>query len=222
MMKESLFDDRKIDTDKLLRFGFVKEHDAYIWRTILEKSQMPLEVTVKDNQVYTRVLDPEFGEEYTLHHVSEQNGSFVSAVRHDYLAWMHKILETCTVIDSFLSPDALFIKKYIRDTYGDELEYLWKTADAAVVRRADTRKWYACFMHISRQKLGFDDDEVIEIVNFHTKSERMDSLLDGRSILPGFHMNKKYWFTVCLDGTVPHDRLVEFIQFSYALAKTKK
>lgn len=37
------------------------------------------------------------------------------------------------------------------------------------------------------------------------------------SVLPGYHMNKKYWNTVMLDGTLP-DRLInEWITDSYGL-----
>jgi predicted DNA-binding protein (MmcQ/YjbR family) len=42
------------------------------------------------------------------------------------------------------------------------------------------------------------------------------------SILPGFHMNKKHWNTVVVDGTVPNKLLKEMIDDSYTLVKKKK
>ncbi|MFM2327526.1 MAG: hypothetical protein RIR31_1728 [Bacteroidota bacterium] len=43
------------------------------------------------------------------------------------------------------------------------------------------------------------------------------------SILPGFHMNKKHWNTIVVDGAVPKKLLKEMIDDSYDLvAKTKK
>ena len=38
------------------------------------------------------------------------------------------------------------------------------------------------------------------------------------SIQPGYHLNKRHWNTVALDGSVPDDELREWIEESYALA----
>jgi len=35
------------------------------------------------------------------------------------------------------------------------------------------------------------------------------------SVIPGFHMNKKYWNTIFLDGSVPDALLLEMIDHSY-------
>jgi predicted DNA-binding protein (MmcQ/YjbR family) len=40
-------------------------------------------------------------------------------------------------------------------------------------------------------------------------------------IIPGYHMNKKYWNTVIIDGTLSIQQLKEFIDDSYALVKGK-
>ena len=40
-------------------------------------------------------------------------------------------------------------------------------------------------------------------------------------ILPGYHMNKKYWNTIIVDGTLKHDQLKEHIDHSYELVKAK-
>jgi predicted DNA-binding protein (MmcQ/YjbR family) len=40
-------------------------------------------------------------------------------------------------------------------------------------------------------------------------------------ILPGYHMNKKYWNTVIVDGTLSTKQLKEFIDDSYNLVSTK-
>jgi predicted DNA-binding protein (MmcQ/YjbR family) len=35
------------------------------------------------------------------------------------------------------------------------------------------------------------------------------------AVLPGYHMNKKHWNTVQLDGSVPYSTLAEWIDHSY-------
>ena len=37
------------------------------------------------------------------------------------------------------------------------------------------------------------------------------------SIQPGYHMNKKHWNTIILDGTVPAKKILEWIDDSYNL-----
>ena len=43
------------------------------------------------------------------------------------------------------------------------------------------------------------------------------------AIIPGWHMNKKHWNTVIIDGSISNKRLQELIDHSYQLvAKVKK
>jgi len=37
------------------------------------------------------------------------------------------------------------------------------------------------------------------------------------AVLPGYHMNKKHWNTIIIDGTVPSQKLFEWINDSYNL-----
>ena len=40
-------------------------------------------------------------------------------------------------------------------------------------------------------------------------------------VKPGYHMNKKHWNTIVVDGSVPNKKLIEWIDHSYQLvAKT--
>ncbi len=41
-------------------------------------------------------------------------------------------------------------------------------------------------------------------------------------ILPGYHMNKKHWNTVIVDGTLTGEQLKQFIKDSYSLVIGKK
>ena len=41
------------------------------------------------------------------------------------------------------------------------------------------------------------------------------------AVQPGYHMNKKHWNTIVLDGTVPDDELAELIQLSYELVTAR-
>jgi predicted DNA-binding protein (MmcQ/YjbR family) len=45
-----------------------------------------------------------------------------------------------------------------------------------------------------------------------------------QSVIPGYHMNKKYWNTVSLDGSIPDKEIFSWIDHSYeqVLKKSKK
>ena len=42
------------------------------------------------------------------------------------------------------------------------------------------------------------------------------------SVLPGYHMNKKHWNTIIVDGTLTNSQLKQFIKDSYSLVAKKK
>jgi predicted DNA-binding protein (MmcQ/YjbR family) len=39
------------------------------------------------------------------------------------------------------------------------------------------------------------------------------------SVVPGYHMNKKHWNTVYIDGTIPDKEILSWIDHSYKLIK---
>ena len=49
--------------------------------------------------------------------------------------------------------------------------------------------------------------------------EEVQRLVDNKSIFPAWHMNKKHWITIILDGSMPLDEIFKFIDRSYELAK---
>jgi predicted DNA-binding protein (MmcQ/YjbR family) len=42
-----------------------------------------------------------------------------------------------------------------------------------------------------------------------------------RSIVPGYHLNKRHWITITLDGDVPDERVRELVLDSYELVAPK-
>jgi predicted DNA-binding protein (MmcQ/YjbR family) len=42
------------------------------------------------------------------------------------------------------------------------------------------------------------------------------------AVIPGYHMNKKHWNTVIVDGSIPKKQLLSFVDHSYKLVRGKK
>ena len=61
-------------------------------------------------------------------------------------------------------------------------------------------------------------DEVPSRMNLKCDPDRAIALRDQHEgIIPGYHMNKKHWNTVLLDGSVPTELMRTMIAESYAL-----
>ena len=221
IMTGTIFKNRKMNTEKLLRFGFIESDNSYVYHTDLVGGQMRLTVKIdSDGKIDTEVVDHSSGEEYVLHQVDSAVGSFVGQVRDEYESVLEKISEACCTVEVFKSAQAKEVIAYIHSTYRDGLEYLWKKfPENAVVRRKDNQKWYAALLTVSRRKLGFDAEEKAEILDLRMTSEEIETAVDGVKILPGYHMNKKHWITICLDSSVPIDEICKLIDESYVLAK---
>jgi predicted DNA-binding protein (MmcQ/YjbR family) len=63
-------------------------------------------------------------------------------------------------------------------------------------------------------------DEFPARINLKCDPERSLELRDQHeSILPGYHMNKRHWNTLVLDGSLPSKLVAELIDHSYKLVK---
>lgn len=121
--------------------------------------------------------------------------------------------------DVFLSAGAQQVIAYAREKYQDELQFLWQRFPKnAILRRKDNAKWYAALLVLDKRKLGLDEDGVVDIIDLRGDPGAIRALVDGERYFPGFHMNKKHWYTMCLDGSVPVKDVLARIDESYSLA----
>lgn len=218
---EAAFADRKPDFARLERFGFLEEGGARLYTERIAGGELELRVSVlADGTVRTEAVDALTGEPYILHLVPGAQGSFVGAVRADYERVLRRIAAECFERKVFKSPVSRRVISYVRGQYGRELEYLWerKFPGNAVWRRADNGKWFGALLTVSRRKFGIDSDEKTEVIDVRANPESLPALINGITHFPGYHMNKKHWLTVLLDGSVSAEDIFLLIDKSYALA----
>lgn len=219
-MKTRVFDYKSPNFGKLISFGFMADGNNFFYRTQLLDGQFELRVGICGGEVNTGLIDPATDEPYTLHLVEGAGGTFVGAVRAEYERVLTEIAEKCFERDVFKSDISHKVIEYVRAKYGCELEYLWKTFPSnAIWRRKDSSKWFGIMLTLSKRKLGLDSDEVINMIDLRIDPEVAPSVVDGKRYFPGYHMNKKSWFTMCLDGSVSTEEIYGWIDKSYNLAK---
>ncbi len=111
---------------------------------------------------------------------------------------------------------------YIEDFYSIKYDCPFEDdLDTWVFRHSDNKKWFALLMTIKKRRLGIDSDELIDVVNLKCAPEIMDDLWQEGGIFPAYHMNKKHWLTLALDGSCNDDTVKWITKISYDLTKRK-
>ena len=213
--------DKKINFKKLEEFGFELIDNSYYYHTSLLKNQFKMSVKISlDNSIFTEIIDTETNEPYVLHLLEMKRSGYSEKVYKAYSEILAKIQKECFEDEIFKANYTKEIVAYIKNKYGDKLEFLWeKSPKNAVVRRKSSKKWYAVILTVSKRKLNLDSDEIIEVINLHNIVEEIKKLIDNKKYFPAYHMNKKYWCTICLDGTVELEEIYKLIDISYKLTK---
>lgn len=220
-MENNLFYDKSINLEKLVPFGFKKESKGYIYKKNLLDGQFEMIVELNiAGEISTKVVDSLTQEPYMLHLIDSVCGSFVGSVRVEYEKILNEIAEKCFEKDVFKSDYAHKIIEFIKTKYFDELEFLWKKfPNNAIWRRKDSDKWYGVLLVLSKRKLGINSDEIIDIIDLRAEKSDIIMLVDNKSYFYGYHMNKKHWITIVLDGSIPLEEIYAIIDKSYELAK---
>lgn len=216
------FKDKKPVAEKLIAYGFQKNGDRFFFKQIICNGQFQLSVSLSPSSDTARLFDTATGEEYVLADVDFASGGFVGEVRAAYEAALNDIATRCFETDIFKNAQTKEVIRFIEKSYGDRLEFLWQPkSNAAVCRNRRNRKWYIAFMTVAGKKLGLDFDRTIEIIDLRFQKEEIEAVVDNRGVFPGFHMNKKSWITVRLDGEVETSKIFSLIENSYKLSLRK-
>lgn len=115
------------------------------------------------------------------------------------------------------------ILRYAAEHYGAAPEYLWaRYPGYAVLRHADSKKWYALVMDVQREKLGLPGEGTVDILDIKCDPDIGGALLSERGIMPAYHMNRKNWITVLLDGSVEREMIISLLERSFELTASRK
>lgn len=117
--------------------------------------------------------------------------------------------------------DKLF--EYIRTQYGVEPDYPWEDEDYAVFRHKDNKKWFALYMIVRRDRVGLEGETGVDVVNLKIDDAVLhDQLIHEEGIVPAYHMNKRHWITVILDGSVHEEQVVSLVDVSFSATSMKR
>ena len=120
----------------------------------------------------------------------------------------------------YLKREEIF--EYVKKQYGTIPEYLWKSSPENAILRHKNGKWYAVIMTVEKSKLGLEGRELVDIIDVKCDPDMTNMIIPVSYTHPGYHMNKKYWITMLLDGSVSEAKILDFLDMSYDLIDGKK
>lgn len=208
------------DSSKLQTYGFVPTDGGLRCERSLLGGQFRLIIELRGGAVYTELVDTDFGEPYTLHLVTEAQGSYVSEIKTAYADALAELRERCFTPSVYTSAAAKAVLQQAEKLYGEQPEFLWSGyPEYAVLRCAETGKWYAVLMTCAPCKFGGAGEEKAEILNVHLPAECVARLVDCCRVFPAYHMNKKHWVTLLLQGGLAPAEILQLVAESRCLAQ---
>lgn len=214
----------QIHLPSLLPFGFTFSDNRYTYREFFMDGQFEAVVEVDEaGQLSSLVWDCEMKEVYTAHQVTAPAGAFVHQVREGYQAILTRVVETCCIALPFSKDQTNRIAQLIKEQWGDLPDYPFaKLPSYGAFRHPNNNKWYALVSQIPRDKLdGSGSQEEVEIVNLKVDAREIAELLSQSGIYPAYHMSKKSWVSVLLDGTVEDQTIFALLEKSRYLVGPK-
>jgi predicted DNA-binding protein (MmcQ/YjbR family) len=95
--------------------------------------------------------------------------------------------------------------------------------DTTVLRHGEAGKWFGILMKVKGSRAGLKTDALTDILNLKCDPDEafiLRELYDG--IIPAYHMNKRHWISVILNGSVPIDFTKRLVEKSFDLTDKKK
>lgn len=213
--ESEIFSSSSLNEGKAFSYGFTREGSYLVYRKSIVSDSFLLTVLFKkDGTIETILEDASTHDSYSLYKLPACHGEYVGSIREEVKTVLLDIKKKCGD-SAFDSEEISALLSYCKSHYGDEVDFPFDDGGRdGVLRHKDSKKWYAVFMEINYSKLGLED-KIGYVVAL--KGEAKDA--DGHNIFPGFHMNKKCWVSLPLDGRLPLSFIEERIDKSFLLTK---
>lgn len=207
---------RWYDIDGLLSYGFVKSLDGYVFERHLDGYPFFIRISIHGLDMTCQLMDDSLFEEFEAVDASLFPNPYVASLDEVYQKEIDTILDSCM---KKVKNQTERIAEYLFLRYQDKPEFLWKKfPEDSIVRRKDNRKWYALFLLVEAGKLQLDGDAFYPLLDLRGEESQIEKE-DNRLFFPGYHMNKKHWYSVVLDERMDDEKIQELIDISYRLAK---
>ena len=215
-IEEKVFKKEKLNIEKLIAFGFVKEENLYKYSKEFMNGNFRADVFVDENgNVEGKVYDLEVNEEYTNFRIEGAIGEFVNTVKEEYIKILEEVRNNCFEKEYFVFKQSNRIANKIYEKYKVMPEFLWdKFPEHGVFRNKRSGKWFGIIMNIDKSKIIPNKEGKIEVLNVKL-DDKTEKYLKQKGIYLAYHLSKKSWVSIILDDTLTDEKIMELIEISY-------
>jgi len=223
-IENEVFKKVDIDISTLTKYGFKKKSDVYVYEKLFKDGEFKGTITVNSKgEISGKVFDVANNEEYLPLRIEYNQSAYAGIVKGAYIEILNDIKKKCSSPKYFIFPQSNRITNLIKEKYGNEPEFLWeKFQGSGVFRNPETEKWYLAILDVDRSKLQAGKKGLAEVADIKLPPEKVQELIMQEGFYPAYHMNKKSWITIILDGTVSDEKIMELIEKSHELTEGKK
>lgn len=217
----AIFKDKLPDAEKLEKNGFVCGEKGYFKDFSIMQGQFGVKVAVAaDGTADYRVYDAQTGDEYYLARVPDASGAFVGEINAACEEILLNIARECFYTERFQNGQTKRVLQYIRQKYGSEPEFLWQKFPGFAAIRNEKKVWFALLGKVEKRKFGIREEGAAEIINLKNTPETVTLRIEEHKAYPAYHMNKKCWFSVFLDDSLPDGEIFSLIDASFTLVNS--
>lgn len=219
-IESKILDGYVLNTEKLLAYGFKPEGDKLVFQKHLSEDDMDI-ILSYDGSIAGMIIDRSLGEEYTLFRVEDQSG-YSAGIRRKFVDLIADVREKCSENFERKNEQTKRLEEYIITEYGSMPERLWADYPTfRIFRKVGKEKWFALIGSVARNKIDrvSETEEPVDFLNVKADPEKISELLSVKGFFAAYHMNKKHWLTIVLDGTVADETVHEMIAKSHDLVK---
>lgn len=210
-----------INYESLIDYGFKKDNDKYVYKKNIHNNDFTIVIEIYNDEVKSLILDNEFNDEFINIDINT-SGEFLGTLKELYDEEIKNFINNCTINDFNYHDQVKEVINYIVNKYQDNIEYLWETTpDSGIFRNKKNNKWYAALLSVKENRVGGNTENIIMVIDLMYYKDKTLEIVDNKKIYPGYHMNKKSWITIRLDGSVENELIYKYIDLSYDLSLKK-
>lgn len=202
----AFFVNYQVDYGKLKEYGFIIENNEYIFNKQLNDNLTMKIIINKDISLY--IFDKDFNDECLNYELS--------FIKSKWIKIIDDIKNKCCNLLTYNSKQAMEIDRYIYDKYNIKANFMFSKFPHFGVYKVNN-KWFAIIMDIDYSIIDKTKKGLVYVINI--KNDNVEKLINENGFYKAYHMNKKYWISICLDGEVSNNKVFSLIDKSFELVK---
>ena len=219
-LEEVLFARKSPCKDKLIEYGFSPQGEDLFYTEDFGGS-FRAEIRIHQEHLSGKVIDTDTEEEFRSFRIRDDQGAFSAEIKAQYIGILERIAAACFREEMFLERQSRALAAYLKETYDDECDHPFKAPNPAVSFRVNG-SWYGLLMEIPYERLIPKKEGSTEVLNLKADPEKIPQLVQREGIFPAYHMNKKNWISVLLDGSLSNEEVFALAAKSRRLTADKK